>query len=346
MAKLARFAWGVLVYNLVVIAWGAYVRATRSGAGCGAHWPLCNGEVIPQAPGVEMLVEFSHRVSSGLALLAVVALLVWTWRACAAGHPARRAAAWAMVFMLAEAGVGAALVLFRLVADNASMARALFMSVHLTNTFLLLACLASTAWWLRAGAAGTEAGATELAGTEAGATGLGATKAVATELGATARVDGGAAKGVSWRTPPGPSALRARLLIGSAAILVAGISGAVAALGDTLFPSGTLAQALGADLSPTSHLLIRLRLLHPAIAVVVAAGLAVMGVRLAIESRGTTRTLGFTVAGVALVQVLAGFVNVLLLAPVAMQMAHLLIADALWIGFVLLGASAVRRNGG
>ena len=67
MTKLARFSWEVLVYNLAVIALGAYVRATRSGAGCGAHWPLCNGELVPQAPSVEMLVEFSHRVSSGLA---------------------------------------------------------------------------------------------------------------------------------------------------------------------------------------------------------------------------------------------------------------------------------------
>ena len=124
VTRLSRFAWGVLAVNLGVIAWGAYVRATRSGAGCGAHWPLCNGELVPRAPSLEMLVEFSHRVSSGLAVIAGAALLIWVWRACAPGHPARRTAAWAMGFMVAEAGVGAALVLFRLVADNASFARA------------------------------------------------------------------------------------------------------------------------------------------------------------------------------------------------------------------------------
>src|SRR5690606_8937667 len=43
--RLAAFAWGTLAYNLAVIVWGAYVRATGSGAGCGSHWPLCNGEV-------------------------------------------------------------------------------------------------------------------------------------------------------------------------------------------------------------------------------------------------------------------------------------------------------------
>jgi heme a synthase len=301
MTRLARYGWGVLGCNLAVIAWGAYVRATRSGAGCGAHWPLCNGEVIPQSPSAEMLVEFSHRLSSGVALVAVVSLLAWTWRACAPGHPARRGAAWATVLMLTEAGIGAALVLFRLVADNATMARALFMSLHLANTFLLLACLALTAWWLSGGRA----------------------------------IDEGRNPG---RT--------VRFAVGAAAILVGGISGAVAALGDTLFPAGSLAQAIGADLSASSHALIRLRLFHPAIAVVVAAGLVVMGLRFGFESRGTTRTLGFAVAGIAVMQVLVGFTNVLLLAPVWMQMVHLLAADALWIGFVLLAASALAQREG
>jgi len=129
VSSLATYARGVLAYNLGVIAWGAYVRATRSGAGCGAHWPLCNGEVIPSSPTAEMLVEFSHRVTSGLALVSVVVLAIWVWRACAKGHPARRGAGWALVFMLAEAAVGAGLVLFELVADNETMARALIMAV-------------------------------------------------------------------------------------------------------------------------------------------------------------------------------------------------------------------------
>jgi heme A synthase len=313
MSRLARFSWGVLAYNLAVIAWGAYVRATRSGAGCGAHWPLCNGEVFPQSPSAEMLVEFSHRASSGLALVAVAALAAWAWRACAPGHPARRTAAWAVGFMLTEAGVGAGLVLFQLVADNASMARALFMSVHLANTFLLLACLALTAWWLTiAGTPPSPDG--EDAGTEAAATRRGA------------------------------RATRIRFGFGAAAIVVAGVSGAVAALGDTLFPSGNLAQALGADLSATSHLLIRLRLFHPAITLVVAAALVIMGMRFGFEARGATRRLGFAVSGLAVLQVLVGFTNVLLLAPVWLQMVHLLVADALWIAFVLLAASALAPS--
>ena len=92
MARLARYAWCVLIYNLAVIAWGAYVRATGSGAGCGAHWPLCNGEVIVRPKTLEMLIEFSHRATSGLALISVVVLFLWARRITEPGHPVRTSA--------------------------------------------------------------------------------------------------------------------------------------------------------------------------------------------------------------------------------------------------------------
>jgi heme a synthase len=297
MSRLARFSWLVLAYTIAVILWGAFVRATGSGAGCGSHWPLCNGEVIPRAPTVETLIEYSHRVTSGLALIGVVAVLWWTWRASAPGHPARRGAAWSVVFMLTEAAVGAGLVLFELVADNASMARALFMAAHLGNTFVLVAFMTLTAYWLSGGA----------------------------DVDLTAR--------------PRTTALLGAGFVG---LILVGMSGAVAALGDTLFPSTSLADALRADLSATSHLLIRLRVLHPAIAIGVAVALA-MGVfrlRFAPGDRigpGLARA----VAGLAIAQLAVGFVNVLLLAPVWMQMVHLLLADALWVVYVLLAASAL-----
>src|SRR5579864_5069358 len=91
-ANFTRYAWGVLGWNLLVILWGAYVRATGSGAGCGAHWPLCNGEVVPRSPPVEMLVELSHRVTSGLALVLSIGLFVWALRGYPRGHRVRRAA--------------------------------------------------------------------------------------------------------------------------------------------------------------------------------------------------------------------------------------------------------------
>ena len=109
--RLARFAWGVVAYNVAVILWGAYVRATGSGAGCGAHWPLCDGAIVPRAPTVEMIVEYSHRLTSGIALISVIVLLVWIRRAFAAGHPARRGATLSLLFMLTEAAVGAGVAL-------------------------------------------------------------------------------------------------------------------------------------------------------------------------------------------------------------------------------------------
>src|SRR4051812_28247393 len=103
MSRVARFAWATLFYNIAVIVWGAYVRASGSGAGCGSHWPLCNGVVVPRGASVQTLIEFSHRFTSGLALLSVVAMTVWIWRALPAGHVARRAALASAALMLVEA---------------------------------------------------------------------------------------------------------------------------------------------------------------------------------------------------------------------------------------------------
>ena len=297
MPNVARYAWAVLAYNVAVILWGAYVRATGSGAGCGAHWPLCNGEVLPRAAGVATMIEFSHRATSGLALIAIAVLVVATFRTCRAGHPARVGAVLSGVLILTEAAVGAGLVLFQLVADNASMARAMFVAVHLLNTFLLLGALTLTAWWLTVG------------------------------LPFAAQRGG-----------------RAPLVTGCAALLVAGASGAVAALGDTLFPAQSLAESLRADLSFTSHLLIRLRVLHPVLAIVAAVTVAVCAARLGRRGPAPGARGARIVGAIAFGQIALGFFNVIMLAPVWLQLAHLLVADALWIGFVLLGAHALTNR--
>src|SRR5260370_17404356 len=81
----ARFAWFGVAYNIIVIVWGAYVRATGSGAGCGSHWPLCNGEFLPTTPQTQTVIEFTHRVTSGGLLVLVAILLIWCWRRTAKG---------------------------------------------------------------------------------------------------------------------------------------------------------------------------------------------------------------------------------------------------------------------
>lgn len=145
--RFGAFAWFVLIYNLFVIVWGGFVRASGSGAGCGAHWPVCNGELIPREPALETLIEYSHRLTSGLALLLLLALVIWAFKAFPARHRVRKTAVAAGVFMLVEAAIGAGLVLLELVAYSEEIARAYWMVGHLMNTFLLMATLALTAWW-------------------------------------------------------------------------------------------------------------------------------------------------------------------------------------------------------
>jgi heme A synthase len=145
--RFAAYAWGVLVFNVLVIVWGAFVRATGSGAGCGSHWPLCNGEVLPRAPRVETLIEYSHRTTSGLALLLVAVMVILAWRTFGRGHRVRVMALVSLAFILFEALLGAGLVLLEYVAENTSVARAYWVAGHLINTFLLLGVLTMTAWW-------------------------------------------------------------------------------------------------------------------------------------------------------------------------------------------------------
>ncbi len=146
-SRYAAFAWVTLGINVLVIIWGAYVRATGSGAGCGSNWPLCQGEIVPQSPSFETMIEFSHRISSGVALIAVVILFVWSLRIFPRGYRTRRAANATMIFMIIEALIGAGLVLLEYTASNVSIARAYWMAGHLINTFLLLGALTLTAWW-------------------------------------------------------------------------------------------------------------------------------------------------------------------------------------------------------
>jgi heme A synthase len=304
MTRFARYSWLTLAFNVAVVLWGALVRATGSGAGCGSHWPLCNGVVLPQSPRIETVIEFSHRLTSGVALLLVVGLVVGAFRVFPRGHAARKAAAWSMLFMVGEAAVGAALVLFRLVADNPSMARALFMATHLVNTFLLLAALTLAAHFASGGAP------------------------------------------FRLRGHPRQGMAGGGLALGLGALLLSSVSGAVAALGDTLYPARSLTSALQQDLSPTAHLLIRLRLFHPGIAI--AAGLFALYLASAIlklRLGGDTRRFAGWTMGLVFLQMSVGAVNVMLLAPVWLQVVHLLVADLLWIAFVRLGAAALAALG-
>jgi cytochrome c oxidase assembly protein subunit 15 len=304
----AKYAWIVLGYTVIVIMWGAYVRATGSGAGCGDHWPLCNGEIIPRDPGAARIIEFSHRLSSGLSLILVAVLVFWSRRIYAAGHGIRRASVWALAFILGEALVGATLVILQLVAGNDSALRAVVIAFHLINTFLLLFFQTRVAF---------------LAGQEHRST-------------VVDQVNSGRA--------------RFNMLLCMAALVVTGAAGAIVALGDTLFPSQSLAQGMAEDFSPTAHFLIKLRIWHPVIAVFATIYILLQSIILPrVFKNIVDRKLALIVSGLVVIQLLGGFVNWILLAPVWMQLVHLMLADMTWIALCLwyfnIGRVTVRQEG-
>lgn len=277
----------MLAWNVLVVLWGAYVRASGSGAGCGSHWPLCNGEVVPVAPRIQTVIEFTHRMMSGVALVAVAVLWLWSRAGFPKRDRVRKMAGASAIFLITEALLGAGLVLFN-VDKNASVGRAFYLSLHLLNTLLLLGALVLTAWFSRAGA-----------------------------------------------PPPGR---RSSLVIAALPIaIIVSVTGAIAALGDTLYPASSLAQGISQDFSAAASFLVRLRVLHPAFAIV--AGAYFVTIAIVILRSKQHAVGGKLAAGVlilALIQLGAGATNVILLAPVWMQIAHLLIADLLWMCLVLL----------
>jgi len=289
---LPRFAWGVLAYNVLVVLWGAVVRATSSGAGCGDHWPLCNGVVLQTHPRLATIIELTHRMTSGITVIAVLLLLLWTFRATVSGHLARITAVAAAVLTFNEALLGALLVLLRLTADNRSPARAVYLSLHLANTLLLLGALTLAAHFLSRGDA------------------------------------------FSWRTVHFNQLPLA--LTGLAATLLVGASGTLAALSDTLFPATSIGAALTQDFSGSGGWLLRVRILHPLAAVL--AGLFIGWLLLRSVSRPQERRLAAGVALLLTLQFGLGVADVALLAPVWMQIVHLLGADLFWIALVVLTA--------
>lgn len=143
---IARYSWLVLVYNLLAVAWGVFVRAGKFGDGCGSHWPLCDGNSTPLNGDISRTIESSHRISTGLVGPLVLVMLVWAFRTFPPKHFVRKAASAALGFTILEGLVGALLVKAHWVVNDASAGRALVMSFHATSTFMLLGSIAAV--WL------------------------------------------------------------------------------------------------------------------------------------------------------------------------------------------------------
>jgi cytochrome c oxidase assembly protein subunit 15 len=292
---LRRFAWGVLAYFIAVILWGTLVRATGSGAGCGAHWPLCNGTVLQHSARVDTMIEFTHRITSGISLLSVVGLLMWSYSGTVRGHLARVAAIASVVFTLLEAVLGALLVKLGYTAQSQSPMRPAFLALHLANTLLLLAALTLTAHLL-------------------------------------SRRKGYLRKNVRLVAPFGA-------LVAVFVVMVVGITGSLAALGDTLFPASSLGSAFAQDFSATSGWLLRWRWMHPAVAVFASIFLIWLLVRAARnKTHWDNRRVSALVLLLLAVVYTLGVLDVVFLAPLWIQVAHLLAADTLWASLVVLTA--------
>jgi heme A synthase len=296
--SLGRFSLLNLGYTLLVILWGAFVRATGSGAGCGDHWPLCNGEVIPRPERVQTIVEFLHRATSGISLLLVVFGYVLARRSSERGSVVRRAAFFSVIAILLEAALGAGLVLLKLVEFDQSAMRAISIALHLVNTIFLLATLTTLAWVSRSPA--------------------------------------------SFRARPGRTLPESPVFWATlGGFVVLGMTGAITALGDTLFPAENLWAGVRQDFVPGAHFLVRLRVFHPVLAAFWVAMVFFWSRKL--EDRELWTVRGWLIGGLVF-QFLLGIVNWAWMAPNALQLFHLLAADAVFIVFWVSGLMHEARK--
>lgn len=291
-----KFAWLVLILNLAVILWGVFLRASLSGDGCGQHWLTCNGEVIPETPQFKTVIEFTHRVSTGIVFFVVLAQAAWAWRKFEKGSPVRKTAAASFLLIIAEALIGAGLVLTGNTAGNWTSTRPFWMMAHLITTFSLLAVLSLTAWFA------------------------------------------GGGKPFRLRDDPKVFFLLCAAVLG---IFFVGASGSLAALSGMLFPSGTIAEGLAKDFAASSHILLRLRLGHPVIAVMTGVYVIFLAgwLRKRAEGQSDVKRWSDILFVLVLVQLASGAATLLMLSPIVMQLLHLLLADLVWIAFVLTTAA-------
>lgn len=305
LSRFTKYAWVVLAYTILVILWGAFVRATGSGAGCGSHWPTCNGDVIPRPESMETIIEFSHRLTSAVLGPMVIGLIVWAWRRYGFAHRVTKGAIWTFVFVLIEGGIGAGIVLFEYVADNPSSARAVWMGAHLINTLILLAVTTATTWW----ASQHDWGYTNL----------------------------------NFRLRNNWS-LSGVIGIGLFMLLIVGAFGAITALGDTLFPADSFLEGAAAKFDPEAHFSVKARVWHPTIAVGTVVYLLVIFWTTddfwSSERRSTWTKINIELL---VLQVIGGVINVLLAAPIWMQIVHLLLADLSWIALIIVAIEALSQ---
>lgn len=293
MTNYRKMAWFALALNVLVVVGGAIVKSTGSGAGCGEHWPICNGEVIPRPQQIETVIEFTHRMTSGLALLVVAAMVIWARRVAPPGSRVRRAAYWSLGFLVFESLLGALLVLGGWTAMDVSWWRVVLQPVHFINTMILLAFLLLNAWW-----AGDDTPA-------------------------------------DWRGQP--TGFWWRFVLAGVMVMLINGTGAIISLGDLLI------RELGQNYDGLVQILYQMRPAHPAIAI--GAGLVVIWLTFdrLMTPWSTPRRWAWICVGLIVAQWAVGLLNVWLNVPLWTSIAHLLLADGIWLALIVWFATALER---
>lgn len=291
--RLRRWAYFLLVYTILVILWGAWVRISHSGDGCGDTWPLCNGQLVPEAARGKTWVEYGHRFTSGLYGLVVIFLFLWIRKLKSkfAIGSAHRWMMWTLVFMISEALLGAKLVLFGLVNTDQSIWRLVVMSLHQLNSFLLVA------FTVRFLAATYESFYKE-----------------------------------NYSSQPPPSvtpAFFARPVFLVCFLLIA-VTGAWASLSTTLFPSTSLLDGLMKDKESSSHLVLKIRGLHPVFALLIGSSLSFGLYKVSGQLNSFLGRTALAGSGLIAIGIIVGLMTLFLLSPVPLKLIHLLLAHSLW----------------
>ena len=301
LSKFAKFTWFVLVYNIIVVVWGVFLRASKSGDGCGKYWFTCHNEVIPTAPELKTIIEFAHRLMSGLDFLIVLGLMIWVLSKFAKGNQIRKFAVVSFLFIVTEAAIGGVLVLSGNTAEANTTARPFLAIAHLLNTFILIGSLTLTAWLASDGSEFTLKNKGKYV----------------------------------WL-----------LLLGIVGFLLVGTSGSLAALSSMLYETKSLTEGLQQDFAGSSPLLLRLRISHPILSILTGVGLIFLSGYLKSKAEGNLFVQKFSgvLALLVIVQIVFGSLTLFMLAPILMQLGHLLIADLMWITFVLMWAAFLAKD--
>ena len=284
---LCGFCFAVLCFCLFIILWGAWVRISHSGDGCGQSWPSCQGKyLIDSAEQNKTWIEWIHRATSGLFGIMIVLLVIWSFLKFSFRHPVFKSALCVLFFTISEALIGARLVLAGLTGNNTSLARMLTMNLHLLNSLLLTSSLF-----------------------------------------------------ICWRFSLGKSfsfsdffkEKKYTIMFICTFFLIA-FFGSLSSLSSSLFPSSSLWEGIFLDFDSQSHWLIRLRLLHPLLALTLGGGFLLYYFLQDTKSRDRSQKILIFCLCLTLV---SGLTNLLLLSPVFLKLTHLLVVYLLSMSFIL-----------